>query len=132
MIPLTQAMGVRMVNYTEGELVLEAPLALNHNHLGTAFGGSLNTLATLACYGLVWLELEDPGCHVVIRESSIAFLRPVTGDFRATCRRPDDAAMKEFKERFAHKDRARLRLAATIEQAGIVCVQFEGTFVAAR
>lgn len=132
MIPITSAMGVRVVSYAGDELALEAPLALNHNHLGTAFGGTLNTMATLACYGLLWLELGDPSSHVVIRDSSVSFLRPVTKDIRAICRRPDDAAMTEFKERFSRKDRARLRLSATIEQDGEVCVQFEGMFVAIK
>lgn len=69
LIPITQAMGVRVESYDGQQLILRAPIALNHNHLGTAFGGSLNTLATLAGYGFLWLEVGDPGCHVVIRES---------------------------------------------------------------
>lgn len=132
MIPITKAMGVRVASYENGQLEIEAPLSLNHNHLGTAFGGSLNTMATLSGYGLVWLELGDPGCHVVIRESAIVFLRPVTTDIRAACRRPDQTTMAEFKERFSEKGRARLRLQATIEQDGEVCVRFEGVFVAMR
>ena len=132
MIPITKAMGMRVVSCVNGLLVLEAPLNLNHNHLGTAFGGSLNTMAILASYGLLWLELGDPGCHVVIRESSVSYLRPVTKDIRAICRRPDDATMAEFKERFLRKDRARLRLQASIVQDGEECVRFEGEFVAIR
>ena len=58
-IPLTRAMGVRVESYDGQQLVLTAPLALNHNHLGTAFGGSLSALATLAGYGLLWLDLGD-------------------------------------------------------------------------
>jgi thioesterase domain-containing protein len=132
LIPITRAMGVQLTGYDGSQLVIEAPLSLNHNHLGTAFGGSLNTIATLAGYGLVWLELGDPASHVVIRESSIAFRHPVTKDIRAICRRPDQATMTEFKEHFLRKNRARLRLRATIEQDGKVCVEFEGVFVAMR
>src|SRR5262245_5027178 len=117
-------MGVRVARYDGEGLVLEAPLTLNHNHLGTAFGGSLNTLATLAGYGLLWLELQDPDCHLVIRESSISFRRPVTSDLRAICRRPPPAELTGFKEQFARKARARLTLHSTIEQDGGICVEF--------
>ena len=48
-IPLTRAMGLRVAESSAARLVLEAPLAANVNHLGTAFGGSLHALPTLAC-----------------------------------------------------------------------------------
>ncbi len=49
-IPLTKAMGLHVAESNARRLVLEAPLAANRNHLGTAFGGSLHALPTLACY----------------------------------------------------------------------------------
>jgi len=69
-IPLTRAMGVRVRSWDGEKLWLSAPLEPNHNHLGTAFGGSLSALATLAGYSLLWLLLGDreashrhPGQH---------------------------------------------------------------------
>jgi hypothetical protein len=35
-IPITRAMGVRVVVHNENEFIVEAPVALNSNHLGTA------------------------------------------------------------------------------------------------
>ncbi len=131
-IPLTRAMGVRAVSYEGGEIVLESPLALNRNHLGTVFGGSLNALATLAGYAWLWLELPEPGCHVVIRDSSISFRRPVRKDPRAICRRPEEAMLTKFHRDFARAGKARLRLEVTIEEDGAVAVEFAGTFVAVR
>src|SRR5215207_4224498 len=92
-IPITRAMGVSVEHYDGERLVLGAPLEANINHLGTAFGGSLNALAVLSGYGLLWLELQDTDCHIVIRESSISYERPVTGDLRATCVRPHAEAL---------------------------------------
>jgi len=43
-MPITRAMGVRVEDYGGRRLVLSAPLEANFNHLGTAFGGSLNAL----------------------------------------------------------------------------------------
>jgi thioesterase domain-containing protein len=131
-IPITLAMGVRVATYDGQQLVLTAPLTLNHNHLGTAFGGSLSAVATLAGYGLLWLELRDRTCHVVIRESSISFRRPVRKEIRAICRRPDETTLAAFTARFAEKGKARIRLNVTIEEDDLVAVEFAGTFVALK
>jgi len=55
-------MGVTVEDYNGERLVLHDPLEANVNHLGTAFSGSLNALALLSGYGLLWLELQDHDC----------------------------------------------------------------------
>jgi thioesterase domain-containing protein len=131
-IPITRALGVRVEEYDGRRLVLTAPLCENVNHLGTAFGGSLNALAVLSGYGLLWLELRDAECHLVIRDSSISYERPVRGDIRAVCVRPDEEALEAFKQTLRQKGRARIVLSATIEDGGVTAVRFRGTFVAMR
>ena len=76
-IPLARAMGVRVERCDSEALVLTAPLEPNHNHLGTAFGGSLAALATLAGYAFLWRELRDPDAHIVIRRSELDYRHPV-------------------------------------------------------
>jgi len=131
-IPITRAMGVRVEDYDRHRLVLTAPLDANVNHLGTAFGGSLNALAVLSGYALLWLELQDSECHIVIRSSSISYDRPVTGEIRAICILPEDEALAQFKQTFRERGKARISLAATIEEQGITAVRFQGVFVALR
>lgn len=132
-IPITRAMGIRVEFSDAEQLVLTAPLALNHNHLGTAFGGSLAAAATLAGYAFLWLALEDHTAHVVIAESSLSYRRPVTGDIRAVCRRPEHGALAAFKGAYAQKGRGKIELTVTIENAdGEVAVAFRGVFVARR
>src|SRR5438067_12786961 len=97
-IPITRAMGVRVENYDGARLVLSAPLAANVNHLGTAFGGSLNALAVLSGYGLLWLELQEADCHIVIRESTIYYDHTVRGEIRATCVRPEAELIAKFMQ----------------------------------
>ena len=65
-IPLTKAMGLRAIETGPRQIVLEAPLEPNINHLGSVFGGTLHALPTLACYasgneGLVegWYDHAD-------------------------------------------------------------------------
>jgi thioesterase domain-containing protein len=131
-IPITRSLGVKVEDYDGRRLILTAPLDLNVNHLGTAFGGSLNALAVLSCYGLLWLELQDTDSHIVIRESSISYERPVRGEIRAACVRPDEETLDTFKSAFRDKGKARITLPATIEEEGRTCVRFHGTFVAMR
>ena len=131
-IPLTRAMGAQVVSYDDGHLTVTAPLTLNHNHLGTAFGGSLSAGATLAGYALLWLELRDRTAHVVIRKSTMDFRRPVLGELRAVCRAPDAATLATFHSDFARKGKARLELRVEIMHAEEVAVLFTGTFVALR
>jgi thioesterase domain-containing protein len=131
-IPITAAMGIRVTEASATQLVLEAPLAQNYNHLGTAFGGSLATIATLAGYALLWIEMRDPSAHVVIRESRMNYRRPVRGDLRAICPVPDAATLATFHEALARKGKARITLDVIIEENGQTAVEFSGTFVAIR
>lgn len=131
-IPLTKAMGVRVEEHDGRQLVLSAPLEANHNHLGTAFGGSLAALATLAGYGLLWLELGNRDAHIVIRRSELDYRHPVTGPLRAICRKPPEAELAAFRATFAKAGKARVRLEVTVEEQGRVCMTFVGTFVAIR
>src|SRR5688572_18173585 len=129
-IPLTRAMGIRVVAYDEGGFVIEAPVALNSNHLRTAFGGSINAVATLAAYGLLWLELDDPAIHVVVAESSIRFLRPVRETIRAICQQPGPDEWTAFRKEFANAGKARLKLRVKVVEAEENAAEFEGVFVA--
>ena len=131
-IPLTRAMGVKVESHDARGLVLGAPLEANHNHLGTAFGGSLAALATLAGYALLWLELGNRDAHLVIRRSELDYRHPVTGPLRAICRKPPEAELAAFRTTFAKAGKARIRLGVTVEEAGRVCMVFEGAFVAIR
>jgi len=131
-IPLSRAMGVRVESNDGKQFVLTAPLSLNHNHLGTAFGGSLSAIVMLAGYGLLWLELGDRECHIVISKSSISFRRPVHGIIRAVCHRPESRILAQFKKKFAQKGKAQIRLVVTIGEEGHTAVDFEGIYVAKK
>jgi thioesterase domain-containing protein len=129
-IPITRAMGVRVVAHGEDGFAVEAPVALNSNHLSTAFGGSINAVATLAAYGLLWLELDDPAVHVVVAESSIKFLRPVRTVIRAVCRRPPSDEWRAFQTKLKNDGKARIALRVQVMEVEQTAAEFEGTFVA--
>ena len=132
-IPLTLAMGLRVAESNSTRLVLEAPLAANTNHLGTAFGGSLHALPTLACYGALWTLLREAGIdgHVVVKRSSANYRQPVKGILRSVCTRPDAAECARFMDDLRRHKKARMELTAIVEGAdGKPAVEFSGTFVA--
>jgi thioesterase domain-containing protein len=131
-IPLTQAMGVKVVE-TNPQVVLEAPLGANVNHLGSAFGGSLHALPTLACYAAVWIVLHEAGLdgHVVVKHSEASYRQPVKGVLRAVCSRPETKIAATFLEDLRRNKKARMNLVAIVEgNQGKPAVEFSGSFVA--
>lgn len=123
-------MGLRVVANDENGFVVEAPVALNSNHLRTAFGGSINAVATLAAYGFLWLELNEAAAHVVVAESSIHFLRPVRETIHATCLRPAPNILATFRDQFAERRKGRITLRVSVTEARETAAEFEGKFVA--
>lgn len=123
-------MGLRVVASDQNGFVVEAPVALNSNHLRTAFGGSINAVATLAAYGFLWVELNDAAAHVIVAESSIRFLRPVRETIRAVCLRPGTDVLATFRAEFASKRKAKITLRVNVLEAGEKAAEFEGRFVA--
>ena len=58
LIPLVREMQIEVLGEAEGRLRLRAPLAPNVNDKGSAFGGSLASLMTLAGWALATRKLE--------------------------------------------------------------------------
>jgi thioesterase domain-containing protein len=132
-IPLTRAMGLHVAESSVHRLVLEAPLDKNVNHLGTAFGGSLHALPTLACYAAVWTLMREAGLdgHVVVKRSAARYRAPVRATLRAVCVRPAPAVAAAFIADLKRHQKARMELTAIVEGAdGNPAVEFRGTFVA--
>lgn len=132
-IPVSRAMQVRVLRFDQNGLVLGAALAPNLNHKKTAFGGSLNSLATLTCWGLIQLlrpEKAKAAITVVIQESRVQFLKPVARDFEATCALPAPATLEKFLHMLERKGRARLELEAHIPANSGNALSFHGRFVA--
>ena len=131
-MPITRALGLRVVGREGAGLVLASPLAPNINHKGTAFAGSLNATATLAGWGTIWLVLREHGIrsHVVIQDSAVHDFRPVTGDFTARCRAPSSSAIERLVKSVVKKGRGRIELDVMIADASGDAVRFHGRYVA--
>jgi thioesterase domain-containing protein len=130
-IPISNAIGLTVVNCDQDGMTLAAPLAPNINHKDTAFAGSLNAVLTLAGWSLIWLIVYTQGipAKVVIQDSAIRYLRPVTRDFAARCRMPEPREVERFLLMLRKKGRARLELQAEIEENSTIAVAFSGRYV---
>lgn len=133
-IPLCRAIGIAVLRYDAAGLTLAAPIAANTNHKATAFAGSLNAVATLAGWGLVWLLLRERGLHatIVIQESEARYQLPVRGDFEARCALPSAADIEQLTEGLRRKGKARLKLTIEILDGMRTAVTFTGRYVAIR
>ena len=130
-IPLSAALGLRVMSYVDGCVTLEAPLAPNINHKESAFAGSLNAVATLTGWSLLWLLLDEAALagKTVIQDSAIVYRAPVAADFAARCWLPEPAQLQRFLLTLRKRRRARLALTAQIGQGDLVAVHFSGRYV---
>lgn len=131
-MPITQHLGVEVVGYEAGRLRLAAPLAANVNHKGTAFAGSLNAIATLAGWGMVWLLLRRHSvtAHVVIQDSTVHYLRPATGDFFAVAEPPAAEAERRLLDALKRRGKGRIALEVAVSDGLGQAVRFSGRYVA--
>ncbi|HTB89446.1 MAG TPA: YiiD C-terminal domain-containing protein [Steroidobacteraceae bacterium] len=132
-IMLAKPMGVIVESADELSLVLRAPLAPNANHKGTAFGGSLYSLAVLT--GWAWLTrflaTRKLDAEAVIQESSMRFLKPVHGEMRACLEIPAAADIDKFQKMLVRADRGRIRLRVKMHEGSTLATIFDGLFAAA-
>lgn len=131
-IPLVSAMQIKVAALDAQALQLIAPLAPNSNHIGTGFGGSLQGLGTLACWGVVWLLFDKLPTHIVVQESHMRFLAPARDAFTATCMFPDERTIQRCHKTWQTRGKARLSLTAQVQSAGKLVGEYDGQFVALR
>lgn len=131
-IPISKAFGVKVLRADQELVELKCPLEPNHNHLGTAFGGSLAAVAILAGYTWIFQELSRQGhqVHILLKSNEAEYFKPVSEDLRATCAAPAIAELENFMRIFEKKGLARLRLVSEIHTAAGVACALNGEFVA--
>lgn len=130
-IPLTLAQGLRVAELTPTNVELRAPLALNVNDKGCAFGGGLGSLLTLAAWSLPATALVRAGlvAEVYIQDATQRYLAPVWGELIANAAL-SEAAATEFLDVFRSKGKARLTVTSAIHYDGAPAATLEARFVA--
>ena len=129
-IALTNAMGIRVASYDGDELALTAPLDRNANDKGTAFAGSLYSLAVLTGWGLLFIKTAeaDLAAKIMVYESTISYHCPVREDLTATCRAPAPSDLADVFQTFRETGKGKARLTVEIRAGTEVAVTFTGKF----
>jgi thioesterase domain-containing protein len=130
---LARHIGIVVESADDAAVVLRAPLAPNANYKGTAFGGSLYSLAVLTGWAWVtrYLAARGLAADAVIQESSTRFLAPVEGELRASAAAPSDAQIDKFRKMLQRAGRGRIRVRVDIYYNQTLATRFEGVFAAA-
>jgi thioesterase domain-containing protein len=130
---LARHIGIVVESADDSAVVLRAPLAANANYKGTAFGGSLYSVAVLTGWAWVtrYLAARGLAADAVIQESSVRFLAPVKGELRASVAAPPDAQIDKFSRMLQRAGRGRIRLRVEINYDQTLATLFEGVFAAA-
>lgn len=133
-IPLLTHLGIERLDWDGRQLVIPTPLAPNINDKGTGFGGSQAAIATVAGWCLTTLCLREAGleCDVVIADSHLQYLKPVTADFETRVALPDGDASHRLIERVKERGKGKLALEVEVSCQGQVCMRLQGLYVAMR
>lgn len=131
-IPLTKIMGIRVCKIKDNKLITKAPLDININDKGTAFGGSLSTMSIISGWGMCYLladKLNISNSNIVIIENETSFKKPVTKDFSCFTKIPSSDEIEILKAKLDKKGSASIKIYSTIEENNQCCVDFIGYYV---
>ena len=105
-IPLTKLMELKIKIIIISELVTTAPLHININDKGTAFGGSLSTITIISAWSLCWLISKELGFNsnnIVIIKNETNFRKPVTKDIVCHTKKPSNEEIEILKNKLLTK-----------------------------
>lgn len=131
-IPLTKMMEIKIQDYNDIELKTTAPLNININDKGTAFGGSLSTMTIISAWSLCWLiskELGFDSNNIVIIKNETSFRKPVTKDIICYTKKPSLNEIEILKQKLETKKSASIKIESKIVENGEICVDFLGYYV---
>jgi len=133
-IPISAAMGVRVIACDGQGVRLQAPLAANINHRATVFGGSASAVAILAAWTYLHFTLRAEGLpsRLAIQRNTVDYLAPITGDFEAWGQPVSPARLATFAATLRRYGKARIELAAELSCGGVKVAAFAGDYVAVR
>jgi len=103
---------------------ISVPLAGNRNDKGTMFGGSVYSAMVLAGWKLCVEQAKTIGLagDIVVRDSSISFLRPMKSELRAT------ALARSEPRKTARGNYAFDVKVSASDTAGKTCAEFRGGY----
>jgi thioesterase domain-containing protein len=114
-IPLSETMQFSIDHLQAGEIRVTAPLSPNINIHGTAFAGSLYSLAVLTGWALCTHIIDEAGidADLVVARAEIAYRAPVNGDIECHCS-AGTAQRESFVQAIRERGKGKLSLDITV------------------
>lgn len=135
-IPILKSMKIQLMALSDDESVVTVELAPNHNHKGTAFGGSLYCASVASCYSLLYhwqTKLSVTGRDIVIAHGGIQYVKPVEGDFVALAKfAKEESALLMRSLHQSRTIRIPMRASVRMSYDGKDLCVFEGDFAFVR
>lgn len=131
-IPLTKHMNIIIKDYNDNELITTAPLEINVNDKGTAFGGSLSTMTIISSWSLCWLIANELGfdkTNIVVIKNENSYKAPVTKDINCFTIKPSKDEIEKLKEKLLNKGSTSIKIESYIKEDETTCVTFSGYYV---
>lgn len=126
-IPISKHMGFTILSLSDQHIQVSAPLPENINIHGTAFAGSIYTIATLTAWSIVYSILHESGsvADLVLGEAQIKYKAPIkTG---LNCQTQITATERTiFLQKLEQSGRSRIQINVSINDAAY----WEGKFIA--
>ncbi len=130
-IPITEALGIEVIELTGSEITIKAPLDGNTNVHGTAFAGSLYSVMSVAGWALVAhmcrVQLGNLPT-VVLKHGSIKYRRPLADNLIAISIL-DDKAVDHFVEQYQQHHKASIKVVVAIKSHDKLATEFTGEYV---
>lgn len=127
-VPILGAMGIEVLESGPGRAVALLPFEPNRNHVGTAYAGSLFSVAEVLGGVLALTSFTLEGYAPVVKSMSINYLKPALGDVRATVELPAEEIARVLEEAAA-TGKSNYELIATVtDQNGVIVATTVGQY----
>ena len=133
-LPAISAAKIEVESYTDTQLIISAPLHMNQNDRGNAFGGCLYNIALVACWGTMFLKCSEKIAkpNIVTRDGQIRYRHPCDETIiRATCNIPVERQWDGFFAHYEKTGKTSLSLTSQIMSGhhNETAAYFDGVFV---
>jgi thioesterase domain-containing protein len=127
-VPILGQMGIRIVDASHGRAAAVLPLQPNSNHFGSAYAGSLFSVAEMLGGVIALNSLRLEGFVPVVKSVDIRFRRPALSDVTATTELCDDEIARIEAEAVANGKSEFVLEATVTDTAGEVVATTTGVY----
>lgn len=131
-IPMTKLMKIQLKELNNDYLHTTVPLKININDKNTAFGGSINSLATISGWclcNLLFNKSLSENINILIIKNESTFVAPITKDLNCFTELPNEKEIEVLLNKLQTKGKGSLKLHIKILEDEKLCFTFDGTYV---